>query len=712
MKIKDFFKRIYDLRLIKTKIQPQKNSSNLNKYSSAFERGRSMIEMLGVLVIMGLLAVGGIWGYQYAMNTYRAGQIQDVMAQAKALTVSRRTASEEALLTFLDKTAVAGFNPTVGIAETADANGRIQRVYTITLDLLNEGIQPILYARKPNFAKMDIMLAPSADAVEETDQSKESWVDAGMSEGGYDILQQYATLQSSSLAMFSFTTHLRGHMVSDGGGDDPSAQCPADKPFYDEETDSCYRCDKSINEYWNPTQMKCIACDGAKNVWDNVLYECVCPKSTPIWNESAGTCEVCIEDSQCPSNQICSGGKCICPGLKDWDETEGKCICKYVPEGGSDETCECPSGQDDLDGVCVTACPTNTGFTGKRNADKICTCDTTAGYAEIPVDNGTRCACDESRNYYDKPDGTCMQCERTTVEWCKKRGYDTSFSWLVDCENSMDEDAWYCGYSKYLEGESDRRFYNPSSNQFCGYRQVLKKNSNGQFYCSSCSTIAANDWGFCGCVYGRKWKDGKCTDACTPNTLIPINGKCGINPNHWTFDNKTIAGGTSCNGVTAWSAGSQNFIYNYWLSNTPTSCHPNAYDGVSGRYPQTDGGECDYRKGCKYAQSNLPACAVGSKITEDCTCGTGGSTGEYCCATTAYPTSGGCVTCSGNTVPNENKNGCETCPANTIVQNGKCVSCTDNSIPSANQLRCYPCPDGKIVDDTGTACVSVSDYFD
>ncbi len=712
MKIKNFLKEIFNLELYKIKFKVSKNSLNLNKYSSASESGRSMIEMLGVLVIMGLLAVGGIWGYQYATNTYRAGQIQDVMAQAKALTVSRRTASEEALLTFLDKTAVAGFNPTVGIAETADANARIQRVYSITLDLLNEGIQPILYARKPNFAKMDIMLAPSADAVEETDQSKESWVDAGMSEGGYDILQQYATLQSSSLAMFSFTTHLRGHMVSDGGGDDPSTECPADKPFYDEETDSCYRCDKSINEYWDPTQMKCIACDGARNVWDNVLYECVCPKSTPIWNESAGTCEVCIEDSQCPSNQICSGGKCICPGLKDWDETEGKCICKYVPEGGSDETCECPSGQDDVNGICDTACPTNTGFTGKRNADKICTCDTTAGYAEIPVDNGTRCACDESRNYYDKPDGTCMQCERTTKEWCKKKGYDTG-KWAIDCNGSMDEDVWVCGYYKWRSDSGGEVFYNPSTKNYCLYKQVLKKNSSGKFYCASCSTVTYLSKGFCGCGEGTTWDktQKKCTGGC-PSGMCVINGQCSVWRTNWTFDNKTIAGGASCDGSIAWTEGSFVFEYDRWLKNTPASCHPNAYDGVSGRYPQTDGGECDYRKGCWYVSSNLPSCAVGSKITEDCTCGTGGSTGEYCCAATAYPTSGGCVTCSGNTVPNENRNGCEACPANTIVQNGKCVTCDVGYIPSANQLRCYACPDGKTTDETGTACVSVSDYFD
>ena len=36
------------------------------------ESGRSMVETLGVLAIMGLLAIGGIIGYRWAMDKYRA----------------------------------------------------------------------------------------------------------------------------------------------------------------------------------------------------------------------------------------------------------------------------------------------------------------------------------------------------------------------------------------------------------------------------------------------------------------------------------------------------------------------------------------------------------------------------------------------------------------------------------------------------------------
>ncbi len=41
------------------------------------ESGRSMVEMLGVLAIIGVLSVGGIAGYSLSMRRHRANQIAD-----------------------------------------------------------------------------------------------------------------------------------------------------------------------------------------------------------------------------------------------------------------------------------------------------------------------------------------------------------------------------------------------------------------------------------------------------------------------------------------------------------------------------------------------------------------------------------------------------------------------------------------------------------
>ena len=47
------------------------------------QSGRSMVEMLGTLAIMGILSIGGIAGYNYGINKYRANTIiNDIMLRA------------------------------------------------------------------------------------------------------------------------------------------------------------------------------------------------------------------------------------------------------------------------------------------------------------------------------------------------------------------------------------------------------------------------------------------------------------------------------------------------------------------------------------------------------------------------------------------------------------------------------------------------------
>jgi len=46
------------------------------------ESGRSMVEMLGVLAIIGVLSIGGIAGYTMAMNKYRSNAIVNAIIQA------------------------------------------------------------------------------------------------------------------------------------------------------------------------------------------------------------------------------------------------------------------------------------------------------------------------------------------------------------------------------------------------------------------------------------------------------------------------------------------------------------------------------------------------------------------------------------------------------------------------------------------------------
>ena len=52
------------------------------------ESGRSMVEMLGVLAIIGVLSIGGIAGYSMAMNRYRANEILDAASKYAVIVYS------------------------------------------------------------------------------------------------------------------------------------------------------------------------------------------------------------------------------------------------------------------------------------------------------------------------------------------------------------------------------------------------------------------------------------------------------------------------------------------------------------------------------------------------------------------------------------------------------------------------------------------------
>lgn len=65
------------------------------------ESGRSMIEMLGVLAIIGVLSIGGLAGYTMAMNRYRANEILDY-ARRVAVSAQTRGQGDTAIETAVD----------------------------------------------------------------------------------------------------------------------------------------------------------------------------------------------------------------------------------------------------------------------------------------------------------------------------------------------------------------------------------------------------------------------------------------------------------------------------------------------------------------------------------------------------------------------------------------------------------------------------------
>ena len=107
------------------------------------ESGRSMVEMLGVLAIIGVLSIGGIAGYTMAMNRYRANEIIDAASKIGIIAMTKNDNS--------GNTAVANLtdigSPTIPCVTTTPASniqGFSNGTVKITLNGTCSGIAQII----------------------------------------------------------------------------------------------------------------------------------------------------------------------------------------------------------------------------------------------------------------------------------------------------------------------------------------------------------------------------------------------------------------------------------------------------------------------------------------------------------------------------------------------------------------------------------------
>ncbi|MBE6455509.1 MAG: hypothetical protein E7014_03565 [Alphaproteobacteria bacterium] len=679
------------------------------------EHGRSMVEILGVLAIIGILSIGGMAGYQYAYSSYQAGQIQDVVSKAKLLATQNNRSSHVKEVRRFVENMLSKYKPADTTPMVTHRDGK----YIVDLFNISDSVCEKLQNRRDIFNSMRIGMIPKACTTAEMNMQ------------------------------FTFDSIVIGGSSVNGSGDsydNPIERCP-DKQVWRQKEDGTYGCVcRHAYEYGED----CTRCEPPRS-WNQGNQSCQCPANRPIWEY--GVCK-CITDTDCQysgtgfccddTEQVCrpcdetdcdktkgltlADGRCVCSGRKEWRQDEGdsepSCKCPVnTPTEANPKTCECPDGKDNVDedgdGIneCVTSCPSDTGFTGLRNRTTgNCLCDTGAGYkAESETINGIQtCLCDEANNYYNAQ-GKCSKCVPVDDAWVQQqkdmliRGEMTDFN-SITYTDSDNPTVWNCNVLTYGP-VAGQHVFNPSTNKICNLNDVLIKGSDGNFKCSDhCHKNNLGDgserrtpWGYCACRFNRTWNTTTktCVSPCASGHYR--NGKCDpCGPNNWTFDGKTCKG-PSCNGVTAWTKGSENFQYATWLDKTPISCHPNATDGKSGRAIQTESGDCSYKYGCTLFDYPIPSCTIGITITSDCECASGDKTG-ICCSSTTYPTSTGCASCPAGQVPNSSRTGCESCPKNTITKDGKCIKCDAGYYPSNQQNRCLACPSDRTTDEDGLTC--------
>ena len=254
------------------------------------ETGRSMVEILGVLAVIGVLSIGGIYGYTFAMDKYRANDIIYEVNLRNRDTWNKYQDKDlpeaEELDEWADTTQTGfpiGVYPRSNIVFDVQVDDVPSRVCKQVLNMNIEG---------PMF-----IWTPSEDGKKQIFNGNASEL------CGDDI--ETSIVFTTSLDSYGQDEGLRQGATDENGR--PIRYCTEDSDCME----------------------KCETC--------GLSYTCEsnCPSDKPICSTNEyKTCVTCESNSDCPKNQIC-------------DESTGENKCVEVPES-------CPSGTfRSKNGACI-----------------------------------------------------------------------------------------------------------------------------------------------------------------------------------------------------------------------------------------------------------------------------------------------------------------------------------------------------------------------
>ena len=106
-----------------------------NKNDKRSQKGRSMVEMLGVLAIVGVLSVGGVYGYGVAMKKHKANELLH-QASMLATTISAQAMTNNGAL---PQTITSFGNSSYGTFSTSVSDALNGKGFSITIKNVDSG---------------------------------------------------------------------------------------------------------------------------------------------------------------------------------------------------------------------------------------------------------------------------------------------------------------------------------------------------------------------------------------------------------------------------------------------------------------------------------------------------------------------------------------------------------------------------------------------
>lgn len=411
------------------------------------ESGRSMVEMLGVLAIIGVLTVGGVAGFNYAMDKHNANEILD--------NVSKRAIA-------LSPMALQGLDID---SHTLDTEfGTAVGAFPVALEPDQTGFD-IIVSKVPR-GVCDHVLSGGLKMAEAILLGQDTIWEQGEK-------SDHTCAETDNEIVFAFNASLDGTQTAGGGNNvglgNPGEACELGGQAGVETT--VYLCDENAQgkcckvaatTVCVPTggdtsgltltdetncpatthkctgDMKCVcqeACTGGRTQ-NPTDCSCTCPADKPNWNEHTETCVGCVSDTDCAER---ADGKNSC------DSTNSMCVCPADKKIWNDilEACvQCKTSNDCLDSskpLCNTvnntceadtmgkACKQNSECNSNQYCNVMYDLWSNPRGSCIALDNGTEVIVNGRSLLYS--DGEIAQ--ETARNWCLAHGRKAiSFSTL------------------------------------------------------------------------------------------------------------------------------------------------------------------------------------------------------------------------------------------------------------------------------------------
>ncbi len=245
------------------------STSDLIRGSRITQSGRSMVEILGVLAIIGVLSIGGIAGYNYGMNQYRANEtINDVnMRMIDVMNQVYQNKSEIAIPEDWDLKGRSGYVIDVFQNKTFEPSIMVEDVPT--------GVCKEILKSTPD--TQDIFVGVKNG--EEVDGNWYLGNNENICDGGNK--EMLFALSPEVLASFNPDTNtdeLEGTatIVVTAQECYSNADCHVDKPFC--ENGTCIQCSEDSH----------------------------CPNENPYCDTAKGICHECVSNEDCDAGQFCA----------------------------------------------------------------------------------------------------------------------------------------------------------------------------------------------------------------------------------------------------------------------------------------------------------------------------------------------------------------------------------------------------------------------